>query len=310
MTSIISYSLFDQDSNKFNRSGHDPYHGNNYRYWLNLPFVIILNKIVFTEFITRLYIPKKLQENKYYPLLEELNEKIEHFELKIINKDYFKTEPAIWRIMPLWDDNVDFLFCRDLDSVIVRKEAQAMEYFIKSNLLIHNISPTGRHQSEGTSIMAGLCGFNVKKLKKELPLPKSFDKYMDFYNSTTTKGVWGCDQETLINFFLRYRSDRIINKTLYAYIKPKRPNKMGNPSKNKFYNMVSVDENVFKNIKFSTKKEMALLASDNITTWAGQPIDASSKNITKISSICNEQYSKDILSIIRSNNLYKNFYNI
>lgn len=312
MTSIISYSLFDQEGKKFNRSGHDPFDKNPYRYWLNLPFVIILNKIIFPEFTTRLYIPKKLEENKYYPLLEELNEKIENFELKIINKEYFKTEPAIWRIIPLWDDNVEFLFCRDLDSIIVKKEAQSMIYFMKSGLLLNNLRATSVHNSEGTSIMAGLCGFNVKKLKTELPLPKNFDKYMKFYNLTTTKGVWGCDQETLINFFLRYRSDRIIKQTLDCYIKPnKNQGRFKNPaSKNKFYNMISVNENVFNNIKFDAKKDKALMLSDSITIWAGQPVNTSGKQLNKLTSICNETYVKDILSIIKSNNLYKQLYNI
>jgi len=309
MTTVLSYSLFDQEGKKFNRSGHDPLDKDPYRYWLNIPFILILNKTVFPEFVTRLYVPKKLQENKYYPLLEELNDNIDKFELKVIDKEYFKTEPAIWRIMPLWDD-IDFLFCRDLDSTIVRREAQSMEYFMKSGLMIHNIRTSARHNGEGTSLMAGLCGFDVKKTKRDLPLPKSFDKYMKFYTSTTTKGVWGCDQETLINFFLRYRTERIAKKTLDTYIKPKKVGRIGVPAKNKFYSMVSINESVYNNIKFSPKKESVLMVSDSISLWGGQPVNASTKNLIKINSVCNEKYAKDIMNIIKSKEMYKKLYKI
>ena len=43
-----------------------------------------------------------------------INDKLPHFKWPIISQDminavadYMKTEPAIWRLMPLWDD-IDF----------------------------------------------------------------------------------------------------------------------------------------------------------------------------------------------------------
>lgn len=311
MKTVISYALFDQLEKKFDRSGHDPLDKHPYRYWLNLPSIMIVNNSLFKDSIIRLYIPKLLETNKYYKLLELFDENIENFELVKIDKQYIQTEPAIWRIMALWDNDIDFCFCRDIDSIVTRKEAQSMIYFMKSGLMIHNIRSTKQHNNEGTSIMAGLNGFNVKKTKPGLPLPESFDKYMSFYEDTTKKGVWGCDQEALLNFFIRHRTARITKQVLDTYIQPKRNTpRFGRVDKNKYYDMVSLDENVYNNISFSPETERLLSISDSTTCWAGEPINASGRTLLSLAGKTNDKHSKNIMNIIKSDKEYKKLYSI
>lgn len=311
MSIVISYSLFDQPDKKFDRSGHDPLDRNPYRYWLNIPFIILLNKTIFPDSTTRIYIPKILENNKYYDLLEILNTNIEGFEAVKLNKSYRLTEPSIWRIKALWDKNANFVFFRDLDSIIMKKEAQAMRYFMKSGLLIHNIRSTKQHNGEGTALMAGLSGFDTKKLKITLPLPENFEKYLEFYRSTTTNGVWGCDQETLINFFLRYRTNRITKQVLDTFIQPKRNNrKYGRVYKNKFYDMTSIAENVYSNIRFNKQTDRILNLVDTISTWCGEPINASGKQLNKIIRLCSNDLGNKVEKIITSNKKFKVLYNL
>jgi len=311
MSIIISYSLFDQPDKKFNRGSHDPLDKDQYRYWLNLPYLLMTNNMILPNSITRIYIPKILENNKFYPLLDKLNTSIEHLEVIKIDKQYIQTEPSIWRIKALWDKNINFCFCRDLDSIIMKKEAQAMRYFMNSNLMIHNIRSIEHHNGEGTSIMAGLNGFNVKKTQKELPLPDSFEHYLKFYKITTKSGVWGCDQETLINFFLRCRTQRIIKQVLDTYIQPTRNNKNhGRAYKNKHYNMTSIDEYIYNNITFKPITERILKIPNTFSHWAGQPVNANGKNITRVSNIINNNTSKEIMNIIKSNKEYRLLYNV
>ena len=309
MSIVLSYTLFDQDGDKFNRSSHDPLDKNPYRYWLNLPFIIILNNLIFPDSITKLYTPKKLENNRYYGLLKKLSEEIDSFKLVTINKDYLKTEPSIWRIKALWED-YDFCFCRDLDSVITKKEAQSMIFFMNSDFMIHNIRSMKCHNGEGTSLMAGLCGFNVNKIKKELPLPESFESYMKFYEATNKTGIWGCDQETLINFFIRHRTERVHKQMLDTYIQPKRNSKFGKVYKNKFYAMNSIDENVYNKIKFPSKLNTILDIFDPISSWAGQPVDASGKQLSKMLEINNDNLSNTIEKIINSDKEFKLLFKI
>jgi hypothetical protein len=311
MNIVISYSLFDQFEDKFNRNGHDPFDKKPYRYWLNLPSILIVNNIVFPNSITRIYIPKLLQNNKYYSLLEEFKKELDFFELEIIDKPYKKTEPSIWRVEALWDKKANFVFCRDLDSLMIKKEAHAMQYFINSKYMINNIRSARQHNGEGTSIMAGLCGFNIPKLHRELPMPENFEKYLEFYKKTTKPNEWGCDQETLINFFLRYRSNRVANMVLDTYIQPrKRSKNIYGVKPNKYYQSTSIAENTYNNIKLSVEAEKILTVSDSFSNWAGEPINASGNNFKKILTIAKTKNSKIIEKIIKSNNSYIKLFSI
>ena len=311
MSIVISYSLFDQFEKKYNRTGHDPYDRKPYRYWLNIPFVVVLNNLIFPESITRIYSPKIIEQNRYYPLLKALESEIESFELVKIDKSYIKTEPSIWRAKAIWDKKFKYCFCRDLDSVMIKKEAQAMIYFIKSGLMIHNIRSIVQHNGEGTSIMAGLSGYNIPKLYKDLPLPESYERYIEFYHLTTKQGVWGCDQEALISFFLRHRTSRITKQVLDTYIRQRlNIRKFGRVSANKFYEMTSIPENVYDKITFTQQGNEGLKISTAATNWAGEPVNTSGSSLKKLLATIKTETSKKVQKIINSDQQLKTFYKI
>jgi len=72
-------------------------------------------------------------------------------------------ENMLWRLKPLWDENVNFVICRDLDSVITPRERYAVQEFINLDGTCHNLAELPQHN---TCLMGGLCGFSGKEFRK------------------------------------------------------------------------------------------------------------------------------------------------
>jgi len=323
---ILSYSLFDQKDKKFDRSGHDPFNKNANRYWTNIPFILIVNKLCIPNSETYLYVPKDLENNPMYFFLDLLNQN-GHINLKVIDKPHSGTEPTIWRMKALWE-NADFCFCRDIDSVLSPSETKSMLFFMDNqNYWIHNIRSVKQHNVEGTSIMAGLCGFNTNDLKAKLPLPNSFEKYENFYkqlskksffldwrtdlkNATDKNGHWGCDQETLLTFFIKTRSQRVISKILDTYSQPgKRVSRSfkGIVKPNKYYKINSIDISSINENYLSNINKQALAIMDKAIAWSGQPINTSGTILKELLTLPIKE-TNYIKRTIQGNNMLKRFY--
>ena len=115
MKNIISYSLYEQKNKMFDRSGHDSFSKEQFRYWTNIPFIYIVNNLYFNDFKTRYYVHNDLKNHQLYGVLDKLSE-LENFELEFIDKEQVETAPSRWRLKCLWDS--DICFCRDTDSVM------------------------------------------------------------------------------------------------------------------------------------------------------------------------------------------------
>lgn len=176
---IISYSLF----------------GDRLLYWRLIPLLIVANETFFPDFKMRFHVLSEIEQHPIYPLLKTLSEKTTMVELKIIEKPYKGLEPTIWRMMPLWDPDVHYLFSRDLDSLPCSEEIRAIRVFIKSGLLVHGIRS---HPAHDIRLLAGLCGFKCPELVRKLGI--SFERYMSS-NRSHKDGRRGCDQELLQIFF-------------------------------------------------------------------------------------------------------------
>jgi len=326
---ILSYSLFDQTDKKFDRSGHDPFNKNANRYWMNLPFISIVNKLCFPDSETYLYVPSDLKNNPMFFFLEQLND-AKFINLQIVNKPHTGTEPTIWRMAALWE-KTDFCFCRDMDSILSPTEVKSMLHFINTNnYWIHNIRSVKQHNVEGTSIMAGLCGFNAPLLKEHLPLPNSFEQYEKFYKQLSKKrffldwrkdlqhiankdGQWGCDQETLINFFIKTRNQATINKILDTYSQPPSnrvaPGFKGRVKRNDYYKLTSVDISTLSNTHMTGIDKNILTIMDKFIVWSGQPVNTSGGALKSLLSLPLPDIKK-MNDILQKNNKLKIFYKI
>lgn len=286
---VISYCLFDTvDMNQRNHRGWDIFKNDLHRYWYNIPAMYIINSIIYKEFETRVYISESITNHEIYPLLTELS-KNDNFKIIKIDLKYNNTEPTMWRMMPYWDDNVEIVLCRDIDSLPSINEIKATKTFIETDYSIHTMRTHSAHNNYETRLLAGLCGFKPSKLTNE-DIPKTFDEY---YNFSTLN--WGCDQNTLIEFFYK----RITNKQ----------NFLDSPISTNAHTVSLHDDVTY--IDF-TNYEIGidiLNYIDQYTVWSGEPIDFRGD---KLSRLLEFDYKEcDIVkTIMRDNPFVKNFYMI
>jgi hypothetical protein len=173
------------------------------RYWFNVPQCIISNLLMYPEFTFRLHISKSCQDYKLYPMLEKLKE-TGRFELLVLDRTYSGLEPTTWRIMPLYDEDVQILICRDIDSNASSLDAKAVNRFIRNErFFMHSLRT---YPSHTRPLMAGLCGFNASNAKLREKLGFNFEFYRDFGLKRSPycqrNWEWGCDQELLEMFFV------------------------------------------------------------------------------------------------------------
>jgi hypothetical protein len=197
LKNLISYSLFGKED----------------RYWASIPFILIANELIYDGFINRFYVHKEVTENPLFKLFVEVANRTSKLEYEIIEEPYKATEPTTWRMRPLWDKDVEFLFCRDIDATPRSDERQATLLFQKSRFAIHGIRSYWTHQ---TKLMAGLCGFNVPRVRKVMVHYKSFEDYKNFGRKFVkhhcTEWQWGCDQHLLQIFFFAGRNGYYLTK--------------------------------------------------------------------------------------------------
>lgn len=181
-------------------------------HWTAIPYILIANSLLYKDFNIILHHDTNALNHEVYPLLHQISEQYEKFKL-IHMGEAIGFMPTIWRMAPLWDRNNNFVLCRDLDAAPMTEEVRATYYFLESGFDIHSISSYKLHT---TTLMAGLCGFNSKKLRDESWFPRVFEDYRNFRGHDW---VWGCDQALLSSFF--YAPDKVEitrKKTLYTPI--------------------------------------------------------------------------------------------
>lgn len=171
--------------------------GSSGRYWNNIPYLLIANSYVYPDFITRIYVHKNSTGRSYFKSLHLFN----NVEVVVIDMPYMGTKLTTVRMIPLWEDDVEYLFCRDLDYALHSMEVKCVRHFInQSECTIHNIRGCGSHR---LPLMAGLCGFKVKEVSVKHLAP-TFDDYLKWgYKNVKgcQKWQWECDQFLLRDFF-------------------------------------------------------------------------------------------------------------
>lgn len=204
MKNILSYVLY----------------GRKDRYWAPVPMTLIVNSLIFSDFKMRFHIPPSILDHPFFSIIKRASKKTEFITYQIIDTPYKRTQPTLWRMMPLWDKKVKYMFCRDMDTIPMKDEVRSMRMFIKradsSKYMIHGIRSYKLHT---TFLMAGLSGFHCERLRNEGVLLGSFEEYMNFakkYNRQCPNWAWGCDQEALKNFFFirNRRAKQLMRSTL------------------------------------------------------------------------------------------------
>lgn len=99
----------------------------------------------------------------------------------------------LWRLFPIWE-GTEFVFCRDLDSILTPRQLQCVRSFISSGAPVHGIQDNPSHC---IPLMGGMCGFNTKKFR-EIFREQSLEELMSSYNESGYTR-FGYDQDFLMN---------------------------------------------------------------------------------------------------------------
>lgn len=180
---IIAYSLFgygkDRQKNCFVFAD----------YLRGLLVNIRLARLVYPEWTIRVHVDISTHEG-LKDILHNLPIEIEMCE------DAPLTKAMLWRMKPCFDENVEYTICRDLDSPLTYREAQAVNYWIKSGKAAHAITDSISHN---IPMMGGMIGFW---------------KYIRDY---TKASDWNDLVSKEFNFSEKGTDQALLNKYVYPY---------------------------------------------------------------------------------------------
>ncbi len=119
--------------------------------------------------------------------------------------------PMTWRFLPLDNPFVDFVICRDTDSIVSERERSCVQDWLISGKRFHIIRDHPHHGSKnGLRIMGGMIGF------KQMPYFPGWDKILPLYKNRTNE--WGIDlyilQENIYPLASKY-NDIFISATFH-----------------------------------------------------------------------------------------------
>jgi len=167
----------------------------NPRYRDCVPIILSANAGLYQDFTTRLHVEEGLQDDPAVRLAAESSSRGARVEVRVVRRAHSGLEATCWRVMPLWDDRVDFLLCREIDSIPCGHEIRAVRAFMASGLAIHALRA---HQNHCFRLMAGLVGFRRGPLLRHR-IPANFDEYM--MPGALSGWRHGCDQRMLAAAF-------------------------------------------------------------------------------------------------------------
>lgn len=264
---IISYSLFDS-SKKFNDVRYwDDYKTIDFRYWINIPAVVLVNTVLYPDYQTELYIDNSIKNSKIYPFLQYLNsDKIFNFTLHEIKEQLPENEPScrkkMWRYIPIWNKNNKIVLPRDLDSLPNTLELKCSKLFESSECEIMTIRshPHHTHTNPALRMLGGLSGFKPNIIADPLT-------YHDFYQESKKLTNWGLDQDALRLYFIEKKStDYLSKKFMDCAINYRKENSI--------WPCVPVGEQNLNQIALTENNNYLLSIIDKLTDWAGKPIDS------------------------------------
>ena len=260
---ILSYSLFEGKKNFNHIRDWDNHKEIKYRYWTNIPTLVLVNNLLYPEYEMRLFVHPSVKENPLFPLLSHLKEYFK-FSLVEMNLDYSGREPSLWRFAPIWDKINEVVLTRDLDSLPNTSELRCSRLFESSDCEVMTIRshPNHNHQVRAVRMLAGLSGFKSS-------IMGDIGEYESFYKHAVTLWEWGLDQEALIEHFLEKKSyDYLSKKFMDCAVDYRKENSM--------WPCFPIKQEDILKVRLSEIDVKLLGTLDKLTDWAGKPIDSRS----------------------------------
>jgi len=292
MRKILSYCLFVPKVMPAHRD-HDKWRKDSMRYWFNLPALAITNKILYPDYEMRIYTSKNIWDEELSSVLWILDT-LDNVEMVTIDMDYKVTEPAIWRMMPLWDREIEMFHTRDVDSLPTEKEYKYVRCFEKSACSVGTMRTHPNHYGIKCRMLAGLSSFKPPKV----PIHLKMDSFYTYY--AFRHHQYGSDQDLLIERFTNdslYTELGFLDHCNYAQSNPQEfPCQSLHPDDLDNVQVTGEQKEVFKKLK-----ECGL---DN---WAGEPVDGRHQYTNFLLSKPDFDY---VFNEMHKNSLLQEFYGV
>lgn len=177
---VIGYSLFADSRYKTEN------------YTDSIPYVVAACRALFPKWEVWIYHDACVQEARSWAFLEKMQE-LDEIKLIPMGDSISLGYSKLWRFKPLWEEGVEYLLCRDVDSIETYRNRRAVEQFIADGAGIHVLSDCETHK--GISIMAGMCGLKVSCFLDRLSKP-TWESFVLRYSPDRMNG-YPADEELL-----------------------------------------------------------------------------------------------------------------
>jgi hypothetical protein len=186
MSKVISYSLFgygkERQANCFDFNS----------YIRGLMINLRLARLLFPEWKVRLYTDANTA-NGFERMFELLRFPHSNALEVVVCDEALLTKAMLWRMKPAFDSSVEMFICRDVDSPLTYRDAQAVKEWELSNKQAHAITDSISHT---ISMMGGMIGFKQKYFKDYT----GFTNWDEMVNEMSGYEHKGVDQEFLNRF--------------------------------------------------------------------------------------------------------------
>lgn len=146
---LISYSLFNGDCQRFEKLQYIR------GFYLNCR----MNNLLFPDWITHLEVSSDIG-SEYSALFQWLIEN-NRLHLNVIQDTDPLCKAMLWRMSPIFYQDVSHVLCRDTDALGTYREALAVQQWIESGECCLSIHDNRAHGG----LMGGMVGFNTSKFK-------------------------------------------------------------------------------------------------------------------------------------------------
>lgn len=151
MTKLISYSLFNAPCEEFERRA----------YIRGFYFNSRMNHLIYPDWRTHLELDVKIYyqyQNLFDWLVENNNLSLE---INATTDSLPLCEGMIWRMKPIWKEDISHVLCRDADAITTYREAQRIQVWIESGFAVSAMLDNPAHGG----LMGGMVGFETAQFK-------------------------------------------------------------------------------------------------------------------------------------------------
>lgn len=195
MIRVASYAFFRDENSAYEQPRAGAGRG---RFFVNfLPAVARAHRSVFPEWELWIHHDERVREYPYFAVLERMATR-GLLRLFPMGASLGLCRSMLWRMGPIWSANVEYVMCRDIDSLPTPRERKSVSKWMGSGEAIHAMHDSISHR--GTLLMGGLVDFDAQEIRRTMA-HKQFTALVDQFDFSFGLKLHGSDQVFLNRHF-------------------------------------------------------------------------------------------------------------